>query len=703
MNRTAVDLGAHWSKAVRLAAVVLAGGILAAGCRGGGGGGSGGTGIGGTDEHGNQAFQATVVTPDGANIRGQINYGGDVDWFRFRGIQGRSYVLQLTGFPPDPNVSIGLDLTGDGNDLLGAQILDFTGATATGQLENTTGTEGGTPYDIPIPDGDVPAVGGSRIFWVCPNTNDYFIVIGHRRRQTGIGAYDIRLATSELMTINPNEMQSQSGGRDVLIVDDQGEEQFRGFIASELFVSGFEYIESMSAIIFGGVAADTNRQIFLPDDEDPQPFFVHLHIGFPNIYEALEEPSVQPPDGDDHTFVLSQELTSVGRSSGVDAPRTSGDAVLPLPDGGSIRVPVTSEWTSVDSSTSQHQFQGQMTLHLGDAVVGGRDITDAEFGDVEVRRLFHSIPWYFDLHPMDSATVGAGPVVASLPMGDLYQFFETRLLASPGNVVRDDGSRIPESERGFGQFNILYEASLKTFQVAMQQYGVSFGAPFSPFIIDADYADFAGQRVRVHSGGPGETGPVLIDLGTLPEPRLPLFNGDAGDINSEPGFRNPIRQLTDAEAVTLRNAFYGDGFYVQVTDRFTGEPLVRAEGGDLEISSLPTADPCNFPPCSGAVGSRELPVPGTVTFASELVGEGSVELYANGELLGALAKTVTANNLPACGLEGDDRSLATELDPGTYYWHAHGKDGKMWDGHFTVTSGECNLVLITQNDVKLPE
>jgi hypothetical protein len=120
----------------------------------------------------------------------------------------------------------------------------------------------------------------------------------------------------------------------------------------------------------------------------------------------------------------------------------------------------------------------------------------------------------------------------------------------------------------------------------------------------------------------------------------------------------------------------------------------------MEISALSFAEPCSFPPCSGVVGSRTLPEKGTVTFASELAGEGPVELYANGELLGSLTTVVTADNPPACGVAADDRTLAATLDPGTYYWHAHGQNGKMWDGHFTVTGGECELVFVSPDDVK---
>ena len=52
---------------------------------------------------------------------------------------------------------------------------------------------------------------------------------------------------------------------------------------------------------------------------------------------------------------------------------------------------------------------------------------------------------------------------------------------------------------------------------------------------------------------------------------------------------------------------------------------------------------------------------GTVTFASGLPKGVTLELFANGKELGALSEPADSNDLPACGLSGDNRTLAAEL------------------------------------------
>src|SRR5690606_32041058 len=117
------------------------------------------------------------------------------------------------------------------------------------------------------------------------------------------------------------------------------------------------------------------------------------------------------------------------------------------------------------------------------------------------------------------------------------------------------------------------------------------------FLVDPDYAAFVGDRVRVREGQPGENGPVLIDLGTLPAivppPTIEFPNPTFLKIE-EPGFRAPIRQLSDEEAEELRDAFYDEnrGFYIEVTDAQTQQRIARAEGNELEISFFPSEGRC---------------------------------------------------------------------------------------------------------------
>ncbi len=710
MNRTAVGLGTGWTKAARLAAVALAGGLLAAGCRAGGGGGGGdATGISATDEHANLPIDATVVIPDGAGDDGQINYVDDIDWFRFRGIEGVGYALQIHGFPTDPSVRPDLDLNGNGRDNLQAQIVGPDGTT---QLVNSSGTQGGAAGDVTPAGFDAPRTGDSRFFWICPTTQDYFFTIRHRRN--GIGAYRFRLASSQFTTIEnlDFDIDPQTGGRFVRLVEDDGTLVFSGFVVGGVIWPYLEFIESLAVTDIGDIQVLVSPLIIPIGETDPLTPHLHAHVGLPNVF--FPENSINQTFGDGpHDTILDLELP-VGRGLQPDAATgvLTGEATLRMAGGLEGRVPVTMEYVDEYGNASPSGTGGKFTFHFSDAVVTSERGVEPTIS-AELFRTMTGRDWYFDVHPQPDMELDSLPVAVSRPLADMYEMFETPLVADSSNVVLRDGTRLPEDERGSGPFNVYYDSSLKLFQVATQIYFVE--APPPPCgcardnevrtngVFQPDYAAFVGDRVRVHAGAPGTTGPVIIDLGTMPVIRAPRSASPpfSRSTSAEPeGFRQPIRQLTDAEADDLRAAFYNEGFYVEVTDADcpTCAPLVRAEGF-LGISIFPFLEPCSFPPCSGVTGA-EKQTKGSVSFASGLVGEGPVELYANGNLLGSLGRTVTPDDLPACGLDGDDRTLAAELWPGTYYWHAHGKNGNTWDGHFTVTGESCNLVVISPDDLK---
>ncbi len=700
MNRTAVGLGRGWTKAAGLAAVALAGGLLAAGCRAGGGGGGGdATGISATDEHANVPINATVVIPDGAGDDGQINYVDDVDWFRFRGIEGVGYALQIHGFPTDPSVRPDLDLNGDGRDQLQAQIVGPDGTT---QLVNSSAGQLG---DITPAGFDSPRTGDSRFFWICPTTQDYFFMISHRRN--GIGAYRFRLASSQFTTIRnlDFDIDFQTGGRFVVLREDDGTLIFSGFVVGGVNWPYLEFIESLAVTDIGDIQAFVFPLIIPIGGTEPRIPRLHAHVGFPNVF--FPENSVNltvgfPP----HPTILDLAFSDArGLQPDAATGVLTGEATLRMAGGLEGRVPVTMEYVDEYGNASPSGTGGKFTFHFGDAVVtserGAEPILTAG-----LLRTITGRDWYFDVHPQFDMELDPLPVAVSRPLADMYEMFETPLVADSSNVVLPDGTRLPEAQRGGQPFNIYYDSSLKLFQVATEIYAVL--GPGNWGVFSPDYAPFVGDIVKVHAGAPGTTGPVIIDfLGTpmpvirAPRSASPPFSRStsvAPDSEEPEGFRQPIRQLTDAEADDLRAAFYDEGFYVEVTDPITGEPLVRAEGF-LGISIFPFLEPCSFPPCSGAAGA-EKQTKGSVSFASGLVGEGPVELYANGNLLGSLGRTVTPEDLPACGLDGDDRTLAAELWPGTYYWHAHGKNGNTWDGHFTVTGESCNLVVISPDDLK---
>ncbi len=706
------------SNAARVTLTALVAGLALTGCGGGGGGGNGICAE--CDEDLNIPSSARVIIPDGANMPGQINYPTDQDWFRFRGIEGVFYTLQIEGFPPDPDVSLSLDLTGDGIDLLQAEIRVFDAVT---QLQNSTGSQGGSAYDINaagIDSGTLLTLGDSRIVWACPLTNDYYIRIRHRREFTGIGAYEVHLGSSQLMTIFSSEPRLQTGARYVDLFDDDGVNLWDNWVSGFIKANHFEFIESLGAVVIADFEVGTSATVVLPGNADPESLAMHMHVGYPNVFApeaSFNLTDLGDPAG--HAFILDIPLIEL-RDAGT--PESSSNPAMTSAvfnvDGEDVRVPVLVETTGSATSELGEAHRFRMTIALGDAIAadGSRGIDPGVF-DETILRTFFGFPWYFDLHVQPDLDLDPFPVTVSLPQADLYQFFETDLVASDNNVILPDGSRLIDSEsRGVGSvsFSIFYDTALKTFQVAEQQYfiqaetpappgcgcedarGTDVGSndvpPPTPFVIDPDYADFVGDRVRVHRGGPGETGPTIIDLGTLP----PLTLKDVDDlIDDGPGFRVPIRQLTDPEVDRLREAFYGDGFYVQVTDRFTGAPLVRAEGL-LEISTFPFLEPCSFPPCNPPDHSRDIQQyrKGKVNFARTTNASENITVILNGERIGVLDEAVSRDNLPACGLTGDGRTLAAELWPETYFWRAFAEDGTSWEGYVTITPDSCETVLL---------
>ncbi len=704
MIRCEVRRKLRWSKLVQAVALGALTSIVYSGCVGGGGSG-GGNGIDSRDEHGDGPLTATVIIPDGANIIGQINFpqtperDADVDYFRFRGIEGIVYTLQISGFPADPDVDIELDLTGEGDEALFVQLLGFDGVT---QVQNTTGSQGGEPYDINVSGVDFDegelAVGDSRIVFAAPLTNDYFIRVSHPRPLTGIGAYEIRLASSQLAEFREEDALFQTGSRIVTLATEEDGIFFDGLVSGVIFIDFFEIQESLGDINFTFIR-QFSPGIFFPGQDEPEEGEVHLHVGDPNNFFPGNSLNLQ--DGTPHPFVINAPITDGRRNAdGNTTGSRMNSGTITLPDGTSARFPVEIEdlepVTLPDGTTAGRTG---VSMRLSEAVgPRGTEVTL----DEEDLRLILGFFWYLDIHPQTDYELDPRPVATSRPYGGIYHLFETTFNMDPSNVVREDGS--DPAERGVPLFNIYYDSSLKLFQVATQNYQSGVFASFDgggPGFNNPDYAAFVGDRVRVREGQPGETGSVLIDLGTLPaiQPPPTAFPPDFTSTKiEEPGFRAPIRQLTDSEAEELRDAFYDEnrGFYIEVTDAVTQQRLARAEGDDLEISFFPSEGRCGFPPCTedmdAAAGRTSK---GTVTFASGLPKGVSLELFANGTELGVLNTPVDPAILPACGLDGDNRTLAAEFWPETYYWRAYGSDGETYGGHVTITPDSCQLIVIT--------
>lgn len=125
---------------------------ITAGSGGGGGGG------GGTDDHGNTSTTATSIQNDGTSVAGNIETGGDVDFFSFVAASGTEYVLS-TG-----SLGTGMDslLTLFGTD----------GASVLGEDDDSGGNY------------------ASLLRWTAPAAGTYYVRVRHYN-PTGTGTYRV--------------------------------------------------------------------------------------------------------------------------------------------------------------------------------------------------------------------------------------------------------------------------------------------------------------------------------------------------------------------------------------------------------------------------------------------------------------------------------------------------------------------------------
>jgi len=717
----------------RAFALILAFGLFAVGCGKGRSsedpGGPGPFPVPELDLHGDEFLKATRIIPDGSNFSGAINFPTDVDWFTYPAVVGVTYCLQIAGYaaPIDPNFGTQFDLTGEGDRAIVAQIVGPDGAT---QILNTTGTGGGTAYNINpahLVDFGGFRLGDTRIMWVSPTTDDYFIRLSHERSLTGIGIYELNLSSSQQGTISgavfdlpPNFFTSgpftpgvfQTGSREfrinqgTAVFDDMGMLLFEGVLGGAAGVTFFEFPELDIGFIF-----DFPALVTFPMDMDPQTPALHIHSGFPNNFVPQNSFYTDPADGDNpHPTLLEFDVTVIGGRSSLDEPVTvQSEAILNLSEGRQLRIPTTISTEPVVDDAGNRRLTAEITLHLGDGLKHSRGGVDlgADLG-AELLRTILGFRWFMDVHFTDDLELVPRPVATSRPEWDSYSFFEAALNVLESNIIRQDGTRLVDPQvaatRGFDPgFTLFYDSALKTFQVARQVFfagDVSFG--FNPFefepgfdlpaaILPADSEPFVRDRILVHAGGVGQVGPVLIDLGVMPAPSPPptTFPGFPGSTRIElVGFRNVIKQLTDAEAELLRDAFYGNGFYVEVTDDVTGQQLARAEGF-LEISLFDAAR---------TSASNEPFMKGAINFACEYAAGGGVTVISNGKIIGVLDEFIAiGGDPPGCGLTPSAGAVGAAYWPGEYYYRAFADDGTEWEGHFEIGSDTCETIVLSMD------
>ena len=599
-----------------------------AGCSGGGGGGGGIVtpfGVPKIDLHGDTAGFATLVVADGPRIHGAVNTPGDVDFFKFRGVIGASYTVQITGHGgPAP------DLNNP------TSISDFTILRGDGgtQLLNSTGTEGGTQYDIDpagaTADVDFFTSGDSRITWTCPATGVYYIRLEEVARATE-GNYIISIATSRAGT-QPTEYHTPQS-RYVNVVDpDDGWLMFDGVVTGQLSGASLDindFASTTSIFASGGVdevtffsdEPDPDTGIQPLNDEPETPAF-HIHWGIPHAnYPDLRLDATPNPGGDPHPFAfdISEE--------------------------------------------------GDLTPELIRLIVGR--------------------PWYIDAHYTNQFDIDPEPVATSPPYGGTYDIFETDLDMSSQSVVPPPQfPRVP--------FTLKFDAALQTFQVAFQQYAqrssdyLSGPRPTTPRPISPTAADgYAGGIIDIHRGARGTNGPVIIDLGRMPRSQPPPgyhTTSTIGDsVGRPPGQRQVVKILSDAEMDLFRREYYfGPGMYVDV---HTAENPHGAARADIFLETVLDGQLLFTKSGVSAVA------PGNVTFVSDYEAAGEITIVANGEIRGIIERASAGESECGEGVAGE--AVSVELGPETYYYRAIGEDGTEWDGVVTVEDGSCETITLS--------
>lgn len=732
----------------RAAALMLCAGLVMTACGGAGGGGPdttppglvGRPGVstvdsedGGMDNPGS----ARTLIVDGPPLSGAINakIGGDTDFYTFRGVLGMTYTLQIFGFAtptfylttddgfdfwfkPNP------DTESSQTDNLNVMILMPDQVT---QLANTTGGQGGSPYDIPDAGNPIESLDDNRILWLCPLTGDYYIRLRHERQTTGDGNYVIKLASAQNFNVVGRQRTGALDFRTNPLFDltaDPIEFKFAGpvwgaigpaLLDVEPLGDGtvdvdFVILQTRNEDGFDDRPVDILDVTFDMEDE-PETQVAHIHFGFPSLIKnsvggtnlfVQPDRNEQPPDSidDPHPFVLDiSSFVGLARSTARDG-LIHTDTYLPGPDGERVRVPVTVETREITLPDGRQFIQGSVRLFTN-ATRGGA-VTDIE-PDPGLFRLVLGLPWYIDAHFTDDLELWSIPVVVSPSFGGIYGVFETTMPMSAGNVVVREGeapgpalerARAAEVARGGVPFSVFYDSALQLFQIEFRDWDARASKIFevdNPSASDAAIFDtginptgaetFVGLSIKVHRGGPGVVGPAFIDLGTVPEPADPI------QFRFDPGIRTIISRLTDAEVTALRSQFYNGGFYVQVSSDTAPNGLLRAEGFlNLQIN-----------PNDGTVrraGADDSGF-GTLNFVSEYAGGGAVVVTLNGSAIGALIDFVPAGTTPECGAFLTSATVAAELPVARYAYSATAEDGTVWEGHVTVEAGSCETVVLT--------
>lgn len=124
------------------------------------------SGLAWADDHGNSPLSASPIASDGSLLTGCIEDAGDMDYFLFQAVAGRTYRLE-TSHPSEDMDSILYLIARDGESILAVDD-DSAGGTS------------------------------DRIVWTCPEAGVYFLMVRHAQAMSGTGCYGLSVTLVQL-------------------------------------------------------------------------------------------------------------------------------------------------------------------------------------------------------------------------------------------------------------------------------------------------------------------------------------------------------------------------------------------------------------------------------------------------------------------------------------------------------------------------
>ncbi|MFP6580942.1 MAG: hypothetical protein VCD00_00130 [Candidatus Hydrogenedentota bacterium] len=664
--------GGSITKLLRPWALVLCAAVISSGCSGGGSSGSKPHNeellLGVVDLDGNLQAHATQIVASQAIIGGKdfegqekvdyerfINYPGDVDFFRVSLVGGNTYGFHAN-FPQD-------NQSGQGDSSLLYSILDSTGS-----LTIPTTVELPYPGVIPDPDSNLRAI------WFAPYTGNYYLRF-QSQFAGGVGQYSFRIASSRLGVAMsrgyPSFGEPKFGGSVqnlrsyVLVIDDQENVRYNGPNLPNTAESVFkEPLFGSLDMGFLQIAAQTDGLV--------PPTFTLLFYGAGFSHDVSEvtffdQDGMLQPNPETSAAHIHWGRPSSDLNDNVDDIFWNYDPGNGLPLG------------PVDNFAPNLNFEPGIS-HPFIEDVSGNIIGFSE----ELVHLMVGRHWYADAHITNDLDLYSVPIVSSHPQGGI-RFFDSAFVLNGFDTVPQTGS--PNT------LEVVYNDEYQSFALL---YDVE------------PPAGIGDAAIHVHTGRPGEEGPILIDLGLVPHfnarPRYePAVDASGVFI---PGVENIIKILTNDEAALLLEASYTTGWYLDVhTDPFfIVKPEIRANAvffDQLEIASTHV----NFPPpfdantsSNSGVVRLTAPAKGKVSFISEDLAYGAIDVVLNGRGIGTIDTATVADDI-VCGQEAPGGTVTGELAPNTYYFHAYG-EGVMWDGHVSVDDG-CAVVVLNADTAQI--